>query len=156
MKSERVSLRCETKSRGKETSPKRGAEEKNVKPRAQNPDANIHSPLARANIASKTTLLAMKRFLRASIHSSDWLFIKENSRAARFPSLCNTFFPHREKKDARTQKRNLRSRERASALLSPVSRDARNLAYDSAPHSRVYALLSTREHLIHVPFFTFF
>ena len=54
MKSERVSLRCETKSRGKETSPKREArrrEKCTKKPRARNPDANVHSPLAREIIA---------------------------------------------------------------------------------------------------------
>lgn len=100
----------------------------------------------------------MKRSLRASIHSSDWLHIKENSRALRFPSLRDTFFhPHRreERKMRVNKKRNLRARERASALLSPVSRDA----LDSAPNSRsvlCVSYLHTNIYNTHVPFFLYF
>jgi hypothetical protein len=93
----------------------------------------------------------MKRSLRASIHSSDWFY--QVSFAVRHIFSSS----QREEEDARkNKKRNLRARERASAFLSPVSRDARNRALDSAPNSRVYALLSTHKHLITRTIFYFF
>jgi len=149
--------------RGKETSPKRGSRrrrEKMYKNRARKTPTREHPFAARARDYRVKNHAPRDETVSPRFHPLQRLalYIKENSRAVRFPSLCNTFFSsasQRRKKMRVNKKRNLRARERASALLSPVSRDA----LDSAPNSRAVLCVSylhTNIYNTHVPFFLYF
>ena len=147
--------------RGKETSPKRGSRRRRekctktarAKPRREHPFAarareyRVKNHAPRDETVSprfhplQRLALRKRKFARSSV-----------SFAARhiFSSASA-----RRKKMRVNKKRNLRARERASALLSPVSRDA----LDSAPNSRAVLCVSylhTNIYNTHVPFFLYF